>query len=163
LGFLSFFARRVKAKFGQDQGRHGTFRASLGQTKILAPGRKADYSALGWMVSMSETRCAAKWTRRGWPLSLAISVIGLAALIGPGDAGPKDDMTGTISKSEPAIKQDGTAAHPFADAGQCPSGTDLIIWPHGSSVPSVPPGISVCFVGDQSFDGDRPGLQVRQR
>src|SRR6516225_2321902 len=67
----------------------------------------------------------------------------------------QDDTTGTVSKTEPAVTQDGTPAHPYADASQCPSNTDLIIWPSGRSVPSLPPGISVCFVGDQSFkDGD---------
>jgi hypothetical protein len=67
------------------------------------------------------------------------------------------------SKAEPPIKQDGTPAHPFADASQCPSSTDLIIWPRDRATPSVPPGISVCFVGSQSFNDNGPAVQVRQR
>jgi len=112
---------------------------------------------------MSESRYALKWMRWGWLLSLAIGAIGLAASTEPGRAGPKDDMTGTISKAEPPIKQDGTPTHPFADASQCPSSTDLIIWPRDRAIPSVPPGISVCFVGTQSFNNNGPAVQVRQR
>lgn len=104
-----------------------------------------------------------KWMRRSGLLSLAIGVIGLAALSGHGQAGPKDDMTGTISKAEPPTKQDGTPAHPFADASQCPSSTDVIIWPRDRATPSVPPGISVCFVGSQSFNDNGPAVQIRQR
>ena len=29
-----------------------------------------------------------------------------------------DDITGTVSKAEPPTKQDGTPAHPYADASQ---------------------------------------------
>jgi hypothetical protein len=54
------------------------------------------------------------------------------------------------------------AGAPYADASQCPSNTDLIIWPSGRSVPSLPPGISVCFVG-QPFNDSGPYVQVRQR
>ena len=112
---------------------------------------------------MSEARCFAKLTCRGLVLSAASAAIGLAALIGPSGAGPKDDMTGTVSKAEPPLTQDGTSSHPFADAGQCPSSTDLVIWPNGNgSLPSIPPGISVCFVGNQSFNDNGHGLQVRQ-
>jgi hypothetical protein len=75
----------------------------------------------------------------------------------------QDDTTGTVSKAEPPIKQDGSPAHPYADASQCPSNTDLIIWPSGRSVPSLPPGISVCFVGGQSFNDSGSDVQVRQR
>jgi hypothetical protein len=60
------------------------------------------------------------------------------------------DITNSISKAEPVTKQDGTAAHPYAAASQCAPSTDLIFWPNGQSTPSFPPGISVCFVGDQS-------------
>lgn len=112
---------------------------------------------------MSERRFFPKCARQGLFLFLALIIIGLAAFPGPGDAGPKDDMTGSVSKAEPPLKQDGTPAHPFADANQCPSSTDLIIWPNGRSIPSIPPSISVCFVGNQSFNGDAPDLQVRQR
>jgi uncharacterized Zn-binding protein involved in type VI secretion len=105
-----------------------------------------------------------KRARRRWPLSLAILVIGLTALLSrPASSGSRDDTTGTVSKTEPAIMQDGTPAHPYSDASQCPSNTDLVIWPSGRSVPSLPPGISVCFVGDQSFNDGDSGVQVRQR
>ena len=57
--------------------------------------------------------------------------------------------------------QDGTPAHPYADASQCPSNTDLIIWPSGRAVPSLPPGIAVCFVGDQSFKNGDSDVKVR--
>jgi hypothetical protein len=39
----------------------------------------------------------------------------------------------------------------------------VIIWPSGSSIPSLPPGISVCFVGGQSFNDSGSDVQVRQR
>jgi hypothetical protein len=104
--------------------------------------------------------------RRIWVLTVA--VVGLAAIVArPGGAGPKtggtkDETTGTVSKAEPTIKQDGTAAHPYADASQCPSGTDLVIWPNGRAIPRLPPGISVCFVGEQSFNTSGPAPQVRK-
>jgi hypothetical protein len=95
---------------------------------------------------------------------LAVLVIGAAAIFPrSASSGPKDDATGTVSRAEPAIKQDGTPAHPFADASQCPSSTDLIIWPNGRSVPSLPPGISVCFVGNQSFNDSTSDVRVRRR
>lgn len=120
---------------------------------------------------MSELHFFPKCTRQGRILFLALNlalilaliIVGLAALTGPSDAGPKDDTTGTVSKAEPPIKQDGTPSRPFADANQCPSSTDLIIWPNGRSIPSIPPGIAVCFVGNQSFNADAPGVQVHQR
>jgi hypothetical protein len=100
---------------------------------------------------------------------LAMAIVGLAAIVAPPSmAGPKtgaakDDTTGTVSKAEPAIRQDGTAAHPYADASQCPSSTDLVIWPNGRAIPRLPPGISVCFVGAQSFNTSGPAPQVRRR
>jgi hypothetical protein len=112
-----------------------------------------------------KTHCP-KRARRRWVLTMAI--VGLAALAAqPCIAGPKSrvpkDTTGTISKAEPSIKQDGTAAHPYAHDSQCPSSTDLVIWPNGRAIPSVPPGISVCFVGAQSFNTSGPAPQVRKR
>ena len=116
---------------------------------------------------MSELHLFPKCAHQGRVLFRAVIVIGLAiigsAALSPSEAGPKDDMTGTVSKAEPPLKQDGTPTHPFADANQCPSSTDLIIWPNGRAVPSIPPGISVCFVGNQSFNDDAPDVQVRQR
>jgi hypothetical protein len=120
--------------------------------------------ASGWMVKMPDKSYGPKRARRGSILLFAILVIGAAAILPrPAGSGPKDDTTGTVSKAEPAIKQDGTPAHPYADASQCPSSTDLIIWPNGRSVPSLPPGISVCFVADRSFNDSGPDVQVRQR
>jgi hypothetical protein len=105
--------------------------------------------------------------RRIWVLTIAI--VGLAAIVarpsvaGPKAGRPKDDTTGTVSKAEPTIKQNGTAAHPYADDSQCPSTTDLVIWPNGRAIPRLPPGISVCFVGEQSFNTSGPAPQVRKR
>jgi hypothetical protein len=110
---------------------------------------------------MSETRNAKQC--RTWLWAVAIVIIGLAASSWTAAAGPKDEATGTLSKAEPAIKQDGTSGHPFADAGQCPASTDLIIWPNGTAIPSIPPGISVCFVGSQSFNDNESAVQMRQR
>jgi hypothetical protein len=105
--------------------------------------------------------------RRVWVLTVAI--VGLAAIVAPPSiAGPKtsaakDDTTGTVSKAEPPIKQNGTAAHPYADASQCPSSTDVVIWPNGRAIPRLPSGIAVCFVGEQSFNTSGPAPQVRKR
>jgi len=120
---------------------------------------------VGWVVEkMSEKSRGPRRARRGWVASLTIVLIAFAATLArSASGGPKDDTTGTVSKAEPPVTQDGTPAHPYADASQCPSNTDLIIWPSGRSVPSLPPGISVCFVGDQSFKDGDSGVQVRQR
>lgn len=100
--------------------------------------------------------------RRNWVLTIAI--VGLAAIVArPGVAGPKADTTGTISKAEPTIKQNGTAAHPYTDASQCPSSTDVVIWPNGRAIPRLPRGIAVCFVGEQSFNTSGPAPQARKR
>lgn len=73
------------------------------------------------------------------------------------------DITGTISKAEPASKEDGTLAYPYADASRCPSSTDVIIWPKdGRPVPSLPSGLSVCFVGTQSFNNSG-GADLKKR
>ena len=92
-----------------------------------------------------------------------VEVIGIAGVAVRQTNGPKDDITGTFSQAEPSNKQDGSPAHPYADANQCPPRTDLVFWPSGRSVPSIPPGISVCFVGDQSFENSGPDLEVRGR
>ena len=112
-------------------------------------------------IEMSKTHHFPQWTR--WCWAAAVIILGLAASIGSANAGPKGDITGTVSKAEPPSKQDGTPAHPFADASQCPSSTDLIIWPSGRSIPRIPPSIAVCFVGSQSFNDDRPTVHLRQR
>ena len=113
---------------------------------------------------MSENSDDLKLARRRWVLFLAIVAIGIAAMLArPASSGSNDEITGTVSRAEPALKQDGTPAHPFADASQCPSSTDLIIWPNGRSVPNLPPEISVCFVGEQSLNDSDSNVQVRPR
>jgi uncharacterized Zn-binding protein involved in type VI secretion len=146
-------------------GAGAAYRLAQTNSRLRQQSRLVLPSA-GWFT-MPNSRNALKRMCWGWLLSAAIGVIGLVAglvaLTGPGRAGPKDDMTGTVSKAEPPIKQDGTPAHPFADASQCPSSTDLIIWPRDRAIPRVPPGIAVCFVGTQSFKNNGPAVQVRQR
>jgi len=93
------------------------------------------------------------WGRRDWLVLFAIIL-----LVGIGGVGMRqiaratDDITGTVSKAVPPITQNGTPAHPFADASQCPPKTDLIFWPSGRAVPSIPSGISVCVVGNEPFE-----------
>jgi hypothetical protein len=73
-----------------------------------------------------------------------------------------DDTTGTISKAELPTAQYGTPAHPYADASQCPASTDVVFWPRSDRlVPSIPSGISVCFVETESFNNTGLGLQGR--
>ncbi len=90
-----------------------------------------------------------------------IIMIGIAGVALGQTNGPKDDVTGKVSQIEPPIVPDGTAAHPYADANQCPPRTDLVFWPSGRSVPTIPPGLSVCFVGDQPFETSGRDLEVR--
>jgi hypothetical protein len=90
--------------------------------------------------------------------SLTIVLIGIAVV-----SVRADDITGTVSKAEPPTKQDGTPAHPYADASQCPPSTDVVIWPSGRTIPSIPLGISFCVVGNQSFNDSDPNVQVRDR
>lgn len=112
---------------------------------------------------MLENSNRLKPARRRGVLSSAIVAIAVAAMLpGPASSGSNDDTTGTVSKAEPALKQDGTLAHPFADASQCPSSTDLVIWPSGRSVPNLPAEISVCF-GEQSLNDSDSNVQVRPR
>ena len=113
---------------------------------------------------MFEKSYVRKLGPRDWLVFFAIVVIGIAAIAMKQTNRPKDDVTGTVSQTEPPLKQDGTAAHPYPDASQCPPRTDLVFWPSGRSVPSIPPGISVCFVGNQSFENSGPDrLEVRDR
>jgi hypothetical protein len=90
--------------------------------------------------------------RRMWMAFSTIITIGIATMAVGRTSDIKDDITGTVSQTEPPIKQDGTAAHPYSDASQCPGHTDLFFWPSGSSVHSFPPSISVCFAGNQPFE-----------
>jgi hypothetical protein len=87
-----------------------------------------------------------KWTRRDWVLLSICAVIALAGIAVGYINDPTGGNTGTASIVE-RIKQDGTPAHPYADASQCPLSTDLVFWPNGRSIPIMPPSISVCVVG----------------
>jgi hypothetical protein len=111
---------------------------------------------------MSQNRYGPKRSRL--VLLVAIVVIGAAALFArPASSESKDDTTGTVSKAEPALKQDGTPSRPFADASQCPSSTDLIIWSNGRAIPSLPPEISACFVSNQLVNEGGSDVQVHGR
>ena len=87
-----------------------------------------------------------KWTRRDWVLPSIFAVIALAGVAVGHLNDPTSGTAGTGSIAE-LIKQDGTSAHPYADASQCPLNTDLVFWPNSRSIPSMPARISVCFVG----------------
>jgi len=88
---------------------------------------------------------ARKLTRRDWVL-LSVFVIALAGIV-VGYINNTNDTAGTDSIVE-RIKQDGTLAHPYAEASQCPSSTDIVIWPEEwHSTPNIPREFSVCFVG----------------
>jgi hypothetical protein len=97
---------------------------------------------------------------RDWLLSLTV----VAVIATPQTGTANDDITGTISQTAPVIGQDGTPAHPYANATQCLDTTDIILWPSGRSVPSMPPGLSVCFVGSQPVEisGAAP-VQMQER
>jgi hypothetical protein len=121
---------------------------------------------------MPDSSYGPKPARRGWTLAIVVislafislAVISLAApLVLPAKSDSEGETTGSVSKVEPALQQDGSPAHPFADASQCPSSTDLIFWPSGRLVPSLPAGISVCFVGNQSFEIGDSDVQLRGR
>jgi hypothetical protein len=87
-----------------------------------------------------------KWTRRDWVLLSTVAVIALTGIVVGYINDPISGTTGAGSIAE-LIKQDGTPAHPYADASQCPLSTDLVFWPNGRSTPSMPRSISICFVG----------------
>jgi hypothetical protein len=114
---------------------------------------------------MFEKSYSRKWGRRGWvPFFTIVVLIGIAATAMGQINESKDDVTSTVSKPEPLTMQNGTPANPYADASQCPLSTDLVIWPRRDRpVPSIPPGISVCFVGDQSFNNSGPETEVHIR
>jgi hypothetical protein len=97
-----------------------------------------------------------QWVRRDWFVALTLFGIAVPGIAFSQINGSKDEITGAVSQSEPPLKQDGTPAYPYSDASQCPARTDLIFWPSGRSVPSMPPSISVCFVGNQPFDSSGP-------
>lgn len=85
-----------------------------------------------------------EWLVPGWLLSLAIAVAvvaGIAFL-----QRTQAEMTGTVAQTAQA-GPDGTAAHPYADASECPAHTDVVFWPTLLKTPDFPSTISVCFVG----------------
>jgi hypothetical protein len=96
------------------------------------------------------------WVARGRFILLTLVGVAVPAIAFSQINDTKDEITGTVSQSEPPIKQDGSPAHPYSDASQCPTRTDLIFWPSGRSVPSIPPSIAVCFVGNQPFESSGP-------
>jgi hypothetical protein len=103
---------------------------------------------------MFEKSDGPKWPNR--LIALFTIVVGVTTFA-LGQTNADDDITGTVSKAEPLNKQDGTPAHPYSDASHCPATTDIIIWPKTDHpIPSIPPGISVCFVGDESFNSSGP-------
>jgi hypothetical protein len=104
------------------------------------------------LSKMHEKIYLRKWTRRDWLVTFTIVVVGIAVFIWS-QTNSSDDITGSLSKTEPPLRRDGTPTHPYADDGRCPPSTDLVIWPReGRSPPSVPPEISVCFVENQSLN-----------
>src|SRR5262249_44054296 len=112
---------------------------------------------------MFETIYGRSWRRRDWLVVFAITLFfGICGIGVRQIARATDDINGTGSKTVPPITQNGTPTHPFADASQCPPKTDLIFWPSGRAVPSIPPGISVCVVGNEPFESSDPDrLKVR--
>jgi hypothetical protein len=107
-----------------------------------------------------------RWERvsREWFLLISLAVAAGAVFTIWRINGTQAEITGTISQTEPPVRPDGTAAHPYSDASQCPTHTDLVFWPSGRSVPSFPASISVCFVGNESFENIGPvRVEVRER
>jgi len=104
-----------------------------------------------------------RWARRDWLLKVTVS-IAAAMITFTRVNGTEVEFTGTISQAEPTFTQDGTPAHPYSDANKCPAQTDLIFWPSGRLVPTIPASISVCFVGDQPFERSGPNpVELRDR
>ncbi len=104
-----------------------------------------------------------KRVRPEWVVFATINFMGAVGMAVAAMADPKEDVTGTVSKAEPITQQDGTVAHPYADASHCPSKVDIIFWSRNDQpIPIIPPSISVCFVGDRPLNGDS-GAEVRDR
>jgi hypothetical protein len=105
------------------------------------------------------------WGRGDWVvLFTTILLVGIGGTGMRQIARATDDITGTVSRAVPPITQNGTPTHPFADARQCPPETDLIFWPSGRAVPSIPPSISVCVVGNEPFEASGPDrMKVRDQ
>jgi hypothetical protein len=130
----------------------------------LARASKRGYGRFGGSEKMLEKIYGRKWDGRDWLVFFTIIFIGIGAIAVRQIAYPNDDITGSVSKAEPPMSQDGTPARPYADESQCPASTDIVFRPNGRAIPSIPPSISVCFVGDQSVsDSGGPNLEVRGR
>ena len=118
---------------------------------------------------MRATRATGKiygrqWVRRNCFVLLTLVGIAVSTIAFSQVTNSKDEITDTVSRSELPTEQDGTLAHPYSDASQCPSRTDLIFWPSGRSVPSIPPSITVCFVGNQPFESsEQDRVELRDR
>ena len=96
-------------------------------------------------------KTSAKRARLSWA-ALAVILIGIAIV-----TVRADDVSAPVAKAEPPTKQDGTLAHPYADASQCPPSTDIVIWPEEwRSIPRIPAEFAVCFVGGQSNNNPVP-------
>jgi hypothetical protein len=62
----------------------------------------------------------------------------------------EEEVTALVSEQrlgDTALVMVGPTAMWPLDASQCPLSTDLVFWPNSRSIPSMPPRISVCFVG----------------
>ena len=106
-----------------------------------------------------------KWKRRQAVVSVVINFVGIIGMTVAAMADRNSDVTGAVSKAEPPTQQNGTAAHPYADASHCPSKVDIIFWSRNDQpIPTIPPSISVCFVGDRPLNnGSGPEVEVRER
>jgi len=60
------------------------------------------------------------WIPRDF-VSLALTAVAVAVVITSQISGIQAHITGTMSPTNPLATQDGTAAHPYSDASQCPS------------------------------------------
>jgi hypothetical protein len=115
-------------------------------------------------LKMFEQSDGRKRGSRAWVAFLTIVSIAMAGSAVGQTNDRKNDVTGTVSKAVPPLRQDGTSARPYADASQCSPKTDLVFWLRNDrAIPSIPPGISVCFVGDKSSNDSGPSLEVRDR
>jgi hypothetical protein len=76
-----------------------------------------------------------------WLVFFAIVVIGIAAIAIKQTNRPQGDVTGTVSQTEPPAKHDGTAAHPYPDASQCPPEP---IWFFGQAVARSRASLRAC-------------------
>lgn len=85
-----------------------------------------------------------EWLVPGWLLSLTVAVVAIAGIAFLQRT--QAEMAGTVAQTA-QVGPDGTAAHPYADASQCPAHTDVVFWPSVLQIPDFPANLSVCFVG----------------